>query len=223
MAERLRQDDRRRQLIGIGLEILATKPIHALSVDEVAARAGISRGLLFHYFATKQDYYAAVVRAAGRRLLNAAQAGPEVAPDRRLRSIVAAFAGFVERHREPYLAFLHGGAGGDPQIQAIYDEVRNVLTDRTLTATGVPASPVTRLAVRGWWALVESLAVDHAGQEAPEVTTDDLVSYAVDALPGLFAGLDRLAAPDGAERDAPDTPGAPGAARPRAWVPSPDQ
>jgi AcrR family transcriptional regulator len=195
LAERLRQDDRRRQLIGIGLEILATKPIHALSVDEVAAQAGISRGLLFHYFDTKQDYYAAVVRAAARRLLNAAQAGPEVADERRLTAIVAAFVGFVERHREPYLAFLQGGAGSDPQIQAIYDEVRNALTDRTLAAAGVPASPATRVVVRGWWSLVESLAVDHAGLHLSDVTTDAVVSYAVDALPGLLAGLDRLAAP----------------------------
>jgi AcrR family transcriptional regulator len=193
MAERLRQDDRRRQLIGIGLEILSTKPIHALSVDEVAARAGISRGLLFHYFDTKQDYYAAVVRAAARRLLGAAQAGPEVAPDRQLTAVVAAFVGFVERHREPYLAFLHGGAG-DPQIQEIYEGVRDALTDRALAATGVPASPVTRLAVRGWWALVESLAVDHAGPRASDVTAGALVRYAVDALPGLLAGLDRLSA-----------------------------
>ncbi|HEV7754659.1 MAG TPA: helix-turn-helix domain-containing protein [Mycobacteriales bacterium] len=195
MAERLRQDDRRRQLIGIGLEILATKPIHALSVDEVAARAGISRGLLFHYFATKQDYYAAVVRAAARRLLTAAQAGPEVAPDRQLRSTVAAYVGFVVRHREPYLAFFRGGAGADPQIQAIYEEVRDALTDRALAATGLPASPVTRLAVRGWWSLVESLAVDHSGERAPAVASEALVSYAVDALPGLLAGLDRLTAP----------------------------
>jgi AcrR family transcriptional regulator len=196
MAERLRQDDRRRQLIGIGLEILSTKPIHALSVDEVAARAGISRGLLFHYFDTKQDYYAAVVRAAGRRLLGAAQAGPEVAADRRLAAVVAAFVGFVERHRDPYVAFLHGGAGGDPQIQAIYEEVRNALTDRALAATEAPATPVTRLAVRGWWSLVESLAVDHAGQPPADVTTEALVSYAVDALPGLLAGLDRLTVPE---------------------------
>jgi AcrR family transcriptional regulator len=198
MGERLRQDDRRRQLIGIGLEILSTKPIHALTVDEVAARAGISRGLLFHYFDTKHDYYAAVVRAAARRLLAAAQAPPEVAADRQLRSIVAGFVGFVERHREPYVAFLRGGAGGDTQIQAIYEEVRDVLTDRALVATEVPATPVTRLAVRGWWSLVESLAVDHSGQDPPAVATDALVSYSVDALPPLLAGLGPLTVAGGA-------------------------
>ena len=33
-------------------------------IDEVARRAGISRSLLFHYFATKREYYTAVTRAA---------------------------------------------------------------------------------------------------------------------------------------------------------------
>ena len=184
---RLSQDDRRRQLIGIGLELLATRPIHALSVDEVAARAGISRGLLFHYFPTKQDYYAAVVRAAARRLLAAAQADPEVDAAGQLRSIVAAYVRFIDRHVEPYIGFSRAGA--DPQIQVIYEEVRGVLTERALAASDVPAGPVTRMTARAWWSLVESLAVDHATE--PLVPLDDLVDYAVRALPGLLATAPR--------------------------------
>ena len=45
---RLTQDERRRQLLGIGLRMLVEKPIQDLSLDAVAAVAGISRGLLFH-------------------------------------------------------------------------------------------------------------------------------------------------------------------------------
>jgi AcrR family transcriptional regulator len=181
---RLRQDDRRRQLIGLGLEILATKPIHALSLDEVAARAGISRGLLFHYFPTKQDYYAAVVRAASRRLLGAAQADPGVPAAEQLGSIVAAYVRFIDRHLAAYTAFFRGGAGADAQVQAIYDEVRDELTDRALAAYGAPTTPVHRMAVRGWWSLVENMAVDRAADHT--VTPDVLVTYVVGALPGLL-------------------------------------
>ena len=56
--------DRRAQLVQIGLELLPTTPVQELTIDEVARRAGISRSLLFHYFATKRDYYTAVTRAA---------------------------------------------------------------------------------------------------------------------------------------------------------------
>ena len=61
---RLTRDDRRRQLLGIGLAKLVDKPIQDLSVDEVAAEAGISRGLLFHYFPTKRDFYRECIAAA---------------------------------------------------------------------------------------------------------------------------------------------------------------
>ena len=70
---RVRQDphERRKQLIGIGLRMLTKRPLHQVTIDEVAAEAGISRSLLFHYFPTKRDYFTEVVRAAGRRLLRA--------------------------------------------------------------------------------------------------------------------------------------------------------
>jgi AcrR family transcriptional regulator len=190
-ARRLSQDERRRQLIGIGLEILATKPIHALSTDEVAARAGISRGLLFHYFPTKQDYHAAVVRAAARRLLNAAQASPDVPVAEQLGSIVAAYVGFIDRHLEPYVAFFLAGSGADAQVRAIYEEVRDVLTDRALSAAGASGTPVARTVVRGWWSLVESMAVDRGRSGA--VSVEDLVAYGVQALPGLLGAAGGLA------------------------------
>ena len=66
---RLTHSDRRRQLVGIGLAKLVDKPMWDLSIDEVAAEAGISRGLLFHYFPTKRDFYVACIQAAGRRIL----------------------------------------------------------------------------------------------------------------------------------------------------------
>ncbi|MFC7613457.1 TetR/AcrR family transcriptional regulator [Actinokineospora soli] len=70
-------EDRRRQLVGIGLRMLTTRPIHDITVDDVAAEAGIARSLLFHYFPTKQDFYVEVVRAAGRRMLRATRVDPD--------------------------------------------------------------------------------------------------------------------------------------------------
>src|SRR6478735_735688 len=74
---RLSADDRRRQLVAIGLSKIVETPIQDLSLDDVAAEAGISRGLLFHYFPTKTDFYLACIAAAGRRMLRT------TAPDER--------------------------------------------------------------------------------------------------------------------------------------------
>src|SRR3712207_9190588 len=74
---RRRAGDRRAQLVQIGLDLLPTTPVQELTIDEVARRAGISRSLLFHYFATKRDYYTAVTRAAADVLLEHLVPRPE--------------------------------------------------------------------------------------------------------------------------------------------------
>ena len=55
--------------MAIGLAKIVEKPIQDLSMDDIATEAGISRGLLFHYFPTKTDFYLACIAAAGRRML----------------------------------------------------------------------------------------------------------------------------------------------------------
>ena len=53
---RLSRGERRSQLVALGIRLLETTPFHALSLDDVAERAGVSRSLMFHYFPTKLDY-----------------------------------------------------------------------------------------------------------------------------------------------------------------------
>ncbi|MGW0174063.1 TetR/AcrR family transcriptional regulator [Rhodococcus sp. NPDC003322] len=178
---RLPPEERKRQLVAIGLQELATRPIHALSIDQVAERAGISRSLLFRYFPTKQDYYVAVVGAAARRLLRAAIADPKDASGEPLRAVVHAFVSFVDRHGANYQSFFHGSFGSDPQIHEIRENLKNTMVERTLEATGTEPSPVTRMLLRAWWSMVESLAVDRTTD--PVFSVDEVVDRALEALP----------------------------------------
>ena len=72
---RLRPDARRAQLIALGVEMLATRTLDELSVEDIATEAGISRGLLFHYFASKQEFHLEVARAAAQELIAPHRAG----------------------------------------------------------------------------------------------------------------------------------------------------
>ena len=65
---RLDIDLRRSQLVEIGMELFAKRPYDEVSVEEIAAAAGVSRGLLYHYFPTKRDFLVEVVRAQLERL-----------------------------------------------------------------------------------------------------------------------------------------------------------
>ena len=105
---RLSPEDRRRQLLGIGLRMLVDKPIQDLSLDDVASEAGISRSLLFHYFPTKTDYYDAVIGAAVRRVLRNITPGEGIDADDALRHFVERFFAQIERRRTFYLALVFG-------------------------------------------------------------------------------------------------------------------
>jgi AcrR family transcriptional regulator len=177
---RLRPEERRTQLINIGLRLLTTRPIHEMSIDEVAAEAGISRGLLFHYFPTKRDYYVAVVQAGGNRLLLHAKAPEEGTPAQRVRGIADGFVSFVQRRKDNYVAVVRAAAGGDERVLEVFEENRRILADRVLEAAGVHApTPLHRLAVRGWLAMAEEMAI---GATDPVVTTADLVDLLVCSL-----------------------------------------
>jgi len=189
---RLPPEERRRQLVAIGLQELAARPIHALSIDRVAELAGISRSLLFRYFPTKQDYYVAVVGSAARRLLRAAVPAPGD-PDP-LRAVLHAFVSFVDRHGDNYQACFHGGYGSDPQIREIHGSMKNTLVDRMIAALGCPDTPLTRIRLRGWWSMVESLAIDRLRE--PNLSVDDVVDYASTLLPPVLTPADGFTDPE---------------------------
>ncbi|MCH5671480.1 TetR/AcrR family transcriptional regulator [Streptomyces gilvus] len=177
---RLRPEERRTQLINIGLRLLTTRPIHEMSIDEVATEAGISRGLLFHYFPTKRDYYVAVVEAAGRRLLLHATAPEDGTPKERVRGIAEGFVSFIQRRRDNYVALVRAGAGGDDLVLATFEDNRRTLADRILEAADLSDPvPLLRLAVRGWLAMAEEMAI---GATDRLVSTADLVDLLVDNL-----------------------------------------
>ena len=176
-------EDRRRQLIGIGLRMLTTRPIHDITVDDVAAEAGIARSLLFHYFPTKQDYYVEVVRAAGRRMLRATRVDPDTPAPQRLRAIVEGYIAFLTRRRSQYVGLFRAGGQGD-WVRAVHDETQTALTERTLAALGlVEPDEVTELAVRAWWAFAEELTIEWTGRARTDL--DALADLLLTTLDGL--------------------------------------
>ena len=65
---RMSPDSRREQLIELGVRLFATHSLEDLSIETLAEEAGISRGLLYHYFGGKQEFHTAVVRRAADNL-----------------------------------------------------------------------------------------------------------------------------------------------------------
>ncbi len=61
---RRRSEARPAEIVQAALDVFAEKGFAAAKLDEIAARAGISKGALYLYFETKEDLFRAVVREA---------------------------------------------------------------------------------------------------------------------------------------------------------------
>ena len=168
----------------IGLELLPTTPVQELTIDEVARRAGISRSLLFHYFATKRDYYTAVTRAAADLLMEHLLPGPGTpGGEEQVPGMLDRYVGWVETFRETHLAFVRGAAGGDPWVAEVYEETRGRLVEVALRALDLPDDALRRQLVLAWFAFTEDLVGSWA--QNPTMTRPELLTLLRDVLDRL--------------------------------------
>lgn len=63
-----RRDDRREQILTTAARCFATRGLAATKVADLAAAAGMSQGLLYHYFPSKEDIYVEIIRRAFERI-----------------------------------------------------------------------------------------------------------------------------------------------------------
>lgn len=189
---RLSPETRREQLLDLGVRLLATRSYEELSIDLLAEEAGISRGLLYHYFGNKQDFHEAVVRRALEDLV--AQTAPPQGGDPldRLVASLRAYVDYVEANLEGYLSLVKGAAAGNDTIRELYEEGRAALTDRIFRedAQGeiLPDTPAARLMVRGWSAMVEEVVLSWVRDPAG-ITREQLVAGMAGSLPGMVEQL----------------------------------
>ncbi len=184
---RLDPEARRAQLVALGLKMLSTRPLDKVAIDDIAGEAGISRGLLFHYFPTKRDYHVAVARAAAQELLDRTDMVVGSTLEASLRANVEAFVDHLTENRDAYVAFIRGSAGGDPDLLAVYEDTRTAFTDRVLVGLGLTHrdEPRLRPAVRGWVACTEEVTVDWLPRGRDGLDRDGLVDLIDDALVAL--------------------------------------
>jgi AcrR family transcriptional regulator len=162
---RLSTDARREQLVALGIDIFSERPFDEVSIDDIAAAAGISKGLLYHYFPSKRDFYVAVIRSAADEMQALTEPDPALEPRERLAAALERYLEYVETHARGYATVLRAGIGSDPAVAEIVEEVRGAMVARLLDdLPAVPAGeepPVAlRVAVRGWVGFVEAASLD---------------------------------------------------------------
>jgi AcrR family transcriptional regulator len=191
---RLEVDERRAQLVKLGLDLFAARSYDDVSIDELARAAGVSKGLLYHYFPTKRDFYVATVLLASRQFLELTATPDTVPPVERLRAGLDAYLDYVVAHAPAYASLLRGGIGSDAEVQVILDETRALLCERLLEGLpGVTPTPLVRIAMRGWLGFCEATSLDWIDRRsAPrEAIRDLMLEVLLATVPAAVRGSPR--------------------------------
>ncbi|MBY6364671.1 TetR/AcrR family transcriptional regulator [Rhodococcoides corynebacterioides] len=192
---RLSPDERRSQLIELGVSMLSGRPLSQISVDEIADQAGVSRGLLFHYFSSKDEYHLAIVDHISQEMLESTAPPDGLGPIETLMSTLTAYVDYVSANRTTYVSLLRGTASGDPATRAVFERTRDAMVDRTLAQlplVGIEPTPLIHLAIRGWIAFCEEATVHWLRDEL--LSREELIALLTRALPAVALGPDDAAA-----------------------------
>jgi len=153
---RLEPHVRREQLLDTGAAMFAEMPYDDVFVEDIAARAGVSRALFYHYYESKRDIYVAMFKRASTRFLARVNCDPQLPLAEQLAITVEAhIQSFVDH---PFEAATINRGADDPAIQAIVAEELSIvgqpLIDQ-LVADG-RLRDATEIAVEGWLAFVRA-------------------------------------------------------------------
>jgi AcrR family transcriptional regulator len=223
---RMSTEQRRAQLLARGSELLAQRPYDEVSIDEIATAAGVSKGLLYHYFPSKRDFVVAALREHVERVTRLTAPDPGLGPVEQIEAGLDAFLDYVEAHAGGYATLFRTRGGGDERIRAVLEQARERRIAVVLEGIGgwladpgaASHSPALRAAVQGWIFFVEGAVLrwlDHGDLDRAELR-ELLTSVLLDALRAA-ARLDpalAVAAPAPTATAAPTAAPAPTATEP---------
>jgi AcrR family transcriptional regulator len=134
---RLEPDARREQILSVAVRLFGERGYAAVSTGDVAAGAGVARGLVNHYFGTKKELYLEVIRVMLTVPEVALHSLPHGDLATRVDAIVTWFLDVVSRHSTSWLgAISAGGMAGDADVDRVIAEAVDVAADRVLSAVG---------------------------------------------------------------------------------------
>jgi AcrR family transcriptional regulator len=189
---RLGVDERRRQLLELGADLFGRHGYEHLSMARIAREARISKALLYHYFPSKQAYFAATLEQAAAELAAVTEPDPALPPLEQLSASLDAFLRWVERHMGAYEKLIRS-VGAVPEVRELVDRVRDETADRILAGIATEPRPALRVAVRGWLWFMDGAVLDWI--EHRDIDCDRLHALLLGTLRGATTAADEPLSP----------------------------
>lgn len=124
-------DEKRDRIVAAAAALFAERGYAAATTARIAARAGVSEGIVFHHFRSKRELFRRVVADYGRDFVRAMfGSDPAASPVSPRHAIASGFA-FVRERRALHRVF----ATRDPELAALVEEGTHDPIVAALTAT----------------------------------------------------------------------------------------
>ena len=186
---RLDPAKRREQILVAANALFAERAYDEVSVEDIASAAGVTRGLVHHYFGGRNDVYIALLKRLGAQ--REEQLAPPVGRSARARvaDTVSRWLDWTEANRTIWLATIaHGEDVVDPEVrQVVADLVRRaVALLTTFHADIAEDTPRLRYALECWTALNRAATRRWLRGEATREATHELLASTLEHVLRTF-------------------------------------
>jgi AcrR family transcriptional regulator len=181
---RLGLDERRRQLLEAGAQVFTERAYEDVSMADIARVAGISKGLLYHYFPSKRDLFVATLEATAAELRELTQPDPSLPVAEQLVAAVDAYLGWIDEHSDSYAKLIES-AGGSDDVRSYTAQVRNDTVERLLAVVVRGGDPAAiRTALHGFLWFMDGACLDWLAHR--DITREQLRDMLVTAFAGAL-------------------------------------
>lgn len=167
---RLPREIRREQLIAAATPLVAAHGLSEFSLEDVAARADVTRNLLYHYFPRgRADLAVAAVDWAGRQLTDDWSVDESAPLAERLAANLSRLIDHASAPSEAWRIYRHSRSSTDPDIARTVARYRGLIVATiSLNQAGTPnPPPPLRLALEGYLGFAETLLDRADGSGVP--------------------------------------------------------
>ena len=185
---RLDPEQRREKILNAANALFAERAYDEVSVEDIARAAGVTRGLVHHYFGGRNDVYIGLLERIGAQREELPPPAGD-SPRARVTNSVSRWLDWTEANRTIWLATMaHGEHIADP-------EVRRVVADLVRRAVGLVAahhadiaedSPRLRYALECWTGLNRAATRRWLDGEATREATQELLASTLEHVLRTF-------------------------------------
>src|SRR4051794_21440653 len=186
---RLGPGRRREQILDAANALFAERAYDQVSIEDIASAAGVTRGLVHHYFGGRKDVYVALLERLGAQ--REQQLPPPAGRSARARvaDTVSRWLDWTEANRTIWLATIaHGEDIADPEVrQVVADLVRRAVALLTTFHSDIAEdTPRLRYALECWTALNRAATRRWLRGEATRDATHELLASTLEHVLRTF-------------------------------------